>query len=112
MRIACPSCAAEYDVPASHLKPGKLVRCARCGNDWLPVPEDAPPPPDHAEPPAPDAGFETTEPAPGMTAMDRLVISAATPQPRRLGLTAAWVLTFVVRAGAVTGAVIWADAII
>ena len=35
MRIACPSCDAEYDVPVSRLKPGKMVRCARCGGEWV-----------------------------------------------------------------------------
>ena len=37
MRITCPSCAAHYEVPAARLRPGKLVRCVRCGADWLPA---------------------------------------------------------------------------
>jgi predicted Zn finger-like uncharacterized protein len=33
MRVACPNCAAEYDVPESLLAAGpKLLRCARCGH--------------------------------------------------------------------------------
>jgi predicted Zn finger-like uncharacterized protein len=112
MRIACPSCAAEYDVPPSRLKPGKLVRCARCGNDWSPAPEDVAPPQDDAEPPTPEITFEPTESPLGMTAMDRLARSAAASQSRRPGLIAAWVLTFVVLAGAVAAAVAWPDAII
>lgn len=32
MRIACPSCAAEYDVPDRLLAgPARSLRCARCG---------------------------------------------------------------------------------
>jgi predicted Zn finger-like uncharacterized protein len=37
MRIVCPSCEATYEVPKSLLGDGgKLVRCARCGKEWLP----------------------------------------------------------------------------
>ncbi len=36
MRIACPSCAAAYDVPEALLAGRKSVRCARCSNDWRP----------------------------------------------------------------------------
>ena len=39
MRIACPKCAAEYEVPASRLTPRKTVRCARCGGEWTAVGE-------------------------------------------------------------------------
>lgn len=43
-RIACPNCAARYEIAAEVLGPaGKKVRCVRCGHVWLAVPEgDAP----------------------------------------------------------------------
>jgi predicted Zn finger-like uncharacterized protein len=39
MRIVCPGCEAAYEVPEAMLSPGRTVRCARCGRDWVPWPE-------------------------------------------------------------------------
>ena len=62
MRIACPSCHAEYEVPDAMLAGGgRQLRCARCGHGFLgalpgaapgaqPVPAPAPP----SDPPATD----------------------------------------------------------
>ena len=47
MRVACPACSSAYDVPDALLRPGRMVRCARCGGEWVPF-RAAP-----AEPPAP-----------------------------------------------------------
>jgi predicted Zn finger-like uncharacterized protein len=122
MRIACPSCAATYEVPASRLVPGKMVRCARCATDWLPPlePEEATPPPESAKAPA-DAAPPIEAPvqgmtaqgmtAQGMTAMDRLAAAAAQP-PARTGLIGAWVLTLIVLTGAVAATVGWRSAIV
>ena len=60
MRIACPACAAAYDVPDRLLSgAARMLRCSRCGAEFaLPGPE-APPPvaaapePVVPEPPAP-----------------------------------------------------------
>jgi predicted Zn finger-like uncharacterized protein len=61
VRITCPTCSAEYDVPGS-LAPGRSVRCARCGNQWAPVPLPEPvvemvpePVPEPLPPPPPTA---------------------------------------------------------
>jgi predicted Zn finger-like uncharacterized protein len=61
MRIACPNCSAEYDVPESLLASGpRLLRCARCGHQFQAVsPAAAPTPQPAASPLAPPA-----EPAP------------------------------------------------
>lgn len=49
MRIVCPSCEAEYDVPDTLLANGpRKVRCARCAREWEPF---APPPPLPPPPP-------------------------------------------------------------
>lgn len=40
MRIVCPGCEAAYEVPEAMLSPGRAVRCARCGRDWVPLPEE------------------------------------------------------------------------
>jgi predicted Zn finger-like uncharacterized protein len=39
MRLVCPSCSAVYEVPESRIAAGRMVRCARCGSDWIPVTE-------------------------------------------------------------------------
>ncbi len=35
LRITCPDCAATYDVPASHARAGRQVRCVACATQWL-----------------------------------------------------------------------------
>jgi predicted Zn finger-like uncharacterized protein len=113
MRIACPSCAAEYEVPISRLTAGKLVRCARCGTQWSPVhaAEEVVPPEVSAEEPAPDTQPPMGASLPEVTAMDRLA-AASVPLPGRGRLIGAWVLTLIVLAGAVAAAVGWRDAIV
>ena len=104
MRIICPSCAAEYEVMASHLKPGRLVRCANCGGEWLPVHEveEAAPPPAVMEPePEPFA------PPPVVTAMDRLAQTAPVQSAVSRALIGAWILAFVIMIGAATSVVVW-----
>ncbi len=59
MRIVCPACEAEYDVPEAIGGAGRKVRCARCQTVWVasavmpaPVPsEPAPAPPAERVPP-------------------------------------------------------------
>ena len=43
MRIVCPACAAVYQVPDSLLEgESRAVRCARCGDEWVPQREAQP----------------------------------------------------------------------
>jgi len=113
MRIACPSCSAAYDVPDSLLPGGRIVRCARCGNEWMAVRAEAPAaPPDSQEHPA-SAGPEAPAPLaaaepparevdrpahpPRISAMDRLAAHpAALPASR--GLQLAWAASFLLLA--------------
>jgi len=113
MRITCPRCAASYEVPTARMRPGKLVRCARCGGDWLPEPDAEPvaEPDVPAEHHAPAAETEAPVPPPLVSAMDRLAASPASVAPRA-SLLAAWVLTFVVLAASVAATVAWRDAVI
>ena len=76
MRIVCPSCQAAYEVPEKLLSGApRKVRCARCGDAWVPEavvvavpaveevlppapepepePEPVPEPPAHVAPPPP-----------------------------------------------------------
>jgi predicted Zn finger-like uncharacterized protein len=116
MRIACPTCAAEYEVPASRLAPRRVVRCARCGGEWAATEEAEELPPDffrtntQAEL-AQEIGRETPEPLPPVTAMDRL----AAPRPRPswpIGLIAAWVMTLVILIAAVAATITWKESVV
>jgi len=75
MRIACPACAAAYDVPDARLTPGGVVRCARCGTDWAPLAAATVP-----EPPA----IEVLPPeSPSLAAPDGIKAPASSePSPR------------------------------
>lgn len=53
MRIECPACAATYEVPDTMLAAGQRVACARCGDNWTPLPAAAPPPAAEFAPPPP-----------------------------------------------------------
>jgi predicted Zn finger-like uncharacterized protein len=108
MQIACPTCAAVYEVPAARLSPGRYVRCARCNAVWKPEPMARPVPPPPPEMPAP----LKPEPAPPPAdAMQRLAAMPPPEPPRRAGLVAAWLASILVLAGAGAGIVIWRDAI-
>ncbi len=61
MRITCPACDAAYDVPDVRIAVGRTVRCARCGSDWVPLADTAPPPPQLL--PVPDPGLPAAAPS-------------------------------------------------
>jgi predicted Zn finger-like uncharacterized protein len=45
MRIVCPGCKTQYDVPEAMLAGGtRTVRCARCASEWTPPANAAAPP--------------------------------------------------------------------
>ena len=102
MRVACPECAAEYELPpevAARLAPGRAVRCARCGASWAPVPEEAPggesaapaPALDDPEPEPPPVGPAEPIAAPALAAPRRG--RPAVPQPGGRGAALGWVAT-------------------
>jgi predicted Zn finger-like uncharacterized protein len=113
MRIACPSCAAEYDVPASRIPGQRKVRCARCGNEWLTLREPA------AEIPRPEVEQPlSTEPPPSpapsrpvVTAMDRLAASAPR-ESSHATLIGAWALSLVILIAMALAAIVFRDDII
>nr|WP_294520624.1 zinc-ribbon domain-containing protein [uncultured Rhodopila sp.] len=104
MQIACPSCAATYEVPADRLKPGRPVRCSACGAEWKPAPEAEPEPlPEAAEPPPAEPAPPAT---PVLTAIERLAAEPS-PPPRSPALLAAWVLSILLLGAAGVSAVVW-----
>jgi predicted Zn finger-like uncharacterized protein len=108
MQIACPGCAATYEVPASRLTPGRSVRCASCNRVWKPELLAKPPPPPVEAEPEPQLQSGTTS----ADAMQRLAASPAVPARRPIGLAVAWVASLLLLAGAGAGVVLWRETII
>lgn len=90
MRLICPACQAVYEVSPILLAGRGAVRCARCGHQW--TPEGGVEAEDRASGP-----LLTQEPyfsAPGFAPdSDPPPLMASRP---RVGLWAAWILTFLV----------------
>ncbi len=109
MRIVCPSCSASYDVPDSLITPGRVVRCARCSGEWLPVAAPTPEPMPRPAEPGPirtaDAPLVDAWPIRG-SAMDRLAAHPAWPRSS-LGLRLAWFASVVLLILAAVGAFTW-----
>ncbi|UWQ63340.1 zinc-ribbon domain-containing protein [Leisingera caerulea] len=89
MRLTCPNCAAEYEVPEDVIPAeGRDVQCSNCGQTWFqaaagetaaaPLAEDAPAPAEAAEEPEQDAAASAPQQAPEDAAED-----AAEPAPER-----------------------------
>ncbi|UWQ84236.1 zinc-ribbon domain-containing protein [Leisingera caerulea] len=92
MRLTCPNCAAEYEVPEDVIPAeGRDVQCSNCGQTWfqaaagetaaVPLAEDAPAPADAAEEPEQDAAASAPQQAPEDAAEN-----AAEPAPERGGI--------------------------
>jgi predicted Zn finger-like uncharacterized protein len=109
MLILCPSCEASYDVPDERMRPGRKVRCAQCGAEWIPVPV----PPEQEVPDAvegmtsPDSDEYAADdadlgppPAPVATGMARLTMGPASGQGRA-ALRAAWIASVVLLVAAI-----------
>jgi predicted Zn finger-like uncharacterized protein len=134
MRIACPSCKAEYDVPETMLAGRNAVRCARCGEEWRPlgidpaealpavIPAESPAM-SHAAPatmepeaedehfaPADDGAIPLTVPSlfvPPRT--PRAVLPKAPPRRRGGGIVGGWIVTIVILVALGYGAYAWRD---
>ena len=87
MRIVCPSCSAAYEVPDRMVSAGKKVRCARCGENWLPEGAAAPPPPAAPEPAPPPSPPPPPPPPPPPVAA--VVVPAPEPDPHPVAAPAA-----------------------
>lgn len=72
MRLTCPNCAAEYEVPEDVIPAeGRDVQCSDCGQTWFqaaaahtaaaPLAEDAPAPAEAGEEPEQDAAANTPQ---------------------------------------------------
>jgi hypothetical protein len=92
-----------------------MVRCTRCGSEWVPIPDPAAAgtaPHQHADTNANSyGGAEMAAETATLTAMERL---AAVPVSRQsqVSLLGAWLLTFVVLSGAIVAMVAWREPIV
>jgi predicted Zn finger-like uncharacterized protein len=123
MRVSCPACAAEYEIPSARLQPRRKVKCARCDAVWTPVREvettsddtEIMPPLDnpHDGAPGDDApgdAFSGPLGTGAATAMDRLAAAAA---PRSsIGLRAAWVASVLLLVTSAAATVTWRGRIV
>ena len=118
MLVDCPGCAARYDVPDEAARPGRAMRCARCGEIWVPRPTspespsaaavDVAPHPDDGittslaeRRDAPDAERHDTSAA----AVARAPLVTRPPPPGTALLAASWIASGVVLA--IAGWAIW-----
>lgn len=105
MRIACPNCATEYDVPDRLLAgPGRMLRCSRCATDFaLPLPDAAPPPDERPPPesPPPDRVSRRLEPRVDvpLVPLPQQEIEAALAAETGRALRLAWAVSLAVVAG-------------
>ncbi len=103
MKITCPSCAAEYNVPGE-LAAGRIVRCAKCSTQWAPVP----PPPVEVAPLVPPAPPEAEAPV-AMPDPPARLAPPAPPKPvrrRPSPLLLAWLASILVIVAALAAALV------
>jgi predicted Zn finger-like uncharacterized protein len=111
MRIVCPNCAAEYEVPPSRMAPRRVVRCARCGGEWMAVRDEEPISADeYQEIPAadsePEPAVDDADPLPPLTAMDRLAVPVQSTRPPAT-LRLAWITSAVILIAAAAATFVW-----
>lgn len=92
MRLTCPNCGAQYEVPSEVIPPeGRDVQCSACGDTWFQahrdrMVQDDPAMDDPADTaPEPDPGSEPVDPVPEAGPVDAAEPPPATaPRPRGL----------------------------
>jgi len=105
MHLACPACAAQYEVPDAVLGTARrAMRCARCQAVWTPeaVPQEAAPAPAIMAPEPPPAWSDPAD-------MDERLLPPDRRTSAGLGIT--WFVTIVVILGVAIGAVTQRDAV-
>ena len=110
MRIVCPSCDAAYEVANSLVVPGRIVRCSRCGGEWVALTVEAPVADNEpeAEPELfPDALAEHELTTPRLTAMDRLIQTGRRRRGGGAALRLAWGASIVLLLALGWAAYVW-----
>ncbi|ROU02537.1 zinc-ribbon domain-containing protein [Histidinibacterium lentulum] len=84
MRLTCPNCGAEYEVPDDAIPDsGRDVQCSNCGHTWFEAGAAAAETAEPAEPPAPRPPRAPRPAAPAETARDRAQPDPDAPRPGR-----------------------------
>ncbi len=94
MRVLCPACDAQYDVPDRLIGTGRRLRCARCDHDW------AVRPPPAVVPEAVPAEAPAVAPAPLGVAAEARPAPARRPSRAAVGGLGLW-LAWLASVGAV-----------
>jgi predicted Zn finger-like uncharacterized protein len=82
MRLVCPSCAAQYEVPDDAIPAaGRDVQCSDCGHGWFQKRPAAPPP--RTLPTAPDLAQDASPEPPRPGPSDLAGGAAPSPPPRK-----------------------------
>jgi predicted Zn finger-like uncharacterized protein len=120
MRVVCPGCDAVYEVPNAVLSgPPRMLRCARCGREWVPeppVPAVAAEAPEAAAPPPYPEPVPFDEP-PELPPERSPLLAASAPlvgRPARRPARAAaigWAATLVFLVAVLSAAYLWRNAI-
>ncbi|MBR0672624.1 zinc-ribbon domain-containing protein [Neoroseomonas soli] len=114
MRIACPACTTEYEVPDRLLGgPARSLRCSRCAAEFpLPQVEAAPVAEPVPPPPAPEPAPLPVEPHPPFAAppVPERAPTAAEGEPDR-ALVRAWTASLAIVAGGAVALVVFREAI-
>ncbi len=124
MRIACPACAASYEVPDRLLAgPARTLRCSRCGADFAlpraeapapaapPLVEAAPPPPPAVEPDPPAAVAPEPPPPPAPRSEPLAAPRPAEAQAPSPLLLRAWVASIAVVLAAIVALLVFHGAV-
>jgi predicted Zn finger-like uncharacterized protein len=104
MRITCPNCAAEYEVPEALLAGGaRTLRCKRCGTEFRAGGEAeapaAPPPATPAVEELPPAPTPAPEPAPAIAPVAAAAPLAEPPVTRERSISlVGWIASLIVLA--------------
>lgn len=104
MQLACPACAATYQVPDALIGDGRQMHCVRCGEEWFARP---PAPLPIIAVPAPVVEVETSPTVP-VVAKPPPLVAATAPAKRSgsLALLLAWLGSVGLWAGGLYG--LWA----
>src|SRR6056297_3233436 len=69
MRLTCPNCDAQYEVPDEVIpETGRDVQCSNCGDTWFQHHPDHPPTPQEESPSTDPHGWEASPDADDVTA--------------------------------------------
>jgi predicted Zn finger-like uncharacterized protein len=107
MRIICPACETAYDVPDAVLAPGRILRCARCRREWVPLPTEPEAETDAAPGDQPGQDAAPAEPAPAPIVGVASSFMPDRPAGPRVAVIAGWLVSLLLLGGMGYAAMVW-----